>query len=124
MVSVCLLTAILAKLKGGSTYLISNDSFLQAFIRLGIQVIRPDKNTLFASWQGERADASHYITDHLSRFEDMHEPLVLSLEPGVKVYFGIVEFKNAIFLAHFHVHIIRAVENFVIKSSEFRTCSH
>lgn len=43
--------------------------FLHGFCSMGVEVVCPDKDLAFACWDGERADACHYVADHFTGVE-------------------------------------------------------
>jgi hypothetical protein len=62
---------------GTVTDLVLFDGGLEALEALGVLVVGPDKDTLFARRHGEGPDAGHDIADNLARLEQVDKPAML-----------------------------------------------
>lgn len=97
---------------------VAGDGVAQGGDAVGVEVVGPDEDALFASGDGEGADAGHDVADDVAGVEEGDEAAVLGVEAGVPVDFGVVEAEGALFLLDLDVEVVGAGEDFVGEGAE------
>jgi len=99
-------------------YLVDLDVADERVVGFGVEVVGPDEALLLARGYGKGSYAGHDVADRLALAEHIAEPLVLGVQTRVPVYFCKVEFEGAALLAQLDVHVVWAVEDFVLEGAE------
>jgi len=99
-------------------YFVDLDVSHKRVVGFGVEVVRPDEALLLARGYGKGSYAGHDVADCLALAEHVAEPFVLRVQTRVPVYFCKVEFEGAALLAQLDVHVVRAVEHFVLEGAE------
>jgi hypothetical protein len=84
---------------------------------LWVEIVGVDETFLLACWDSEWTHARHDIAYGVSFVEKVAQSLVLGVQARVPVHFGKVESKRAALLADGDIHVIRAVQDFVLEGA-------
>ena len=79
------------------------DGGFEALEALGVFVVGPDEDAIFARGHGKGPDAGHDVAQNLAGLEHVDEPAVFGLELTVPVDFGVVKVKDAAALGNLDV---------------------
>ena len=80
------------------TYFVVFHILEQRYITTRVEVIGIDRATFLSRWQGEGPNTCEYVRDDIIFLEDVNDPRVFEVKPGIPVDFSEVECKVAVIL--------------------------
>ena len=100
------------------------DVVYERVVRLGVEVVGPNEALFLARRDGKWAYACHDIAYGLAFLEQVAKTLVLGVQTCVPVDLGKVKLEGAALLAELDIHVVRSVQDLVLKCAKGVLCAH